>query len=213
MGDPLPEDAAFKCVASTPTVKFTLLSTGSGPRTCAHVCVAIGRRLFIHGGKSTPDPSARDVKNDFWIYHVDERRWEDITDDFSPFLSQHCAQASRDGARLFLVGGWNGHHRTFDVYSFLVETRSWEAWTTSGFPVGAGLSSFAIVPLESASALASVASETDELTLVLGREGGLRTQRRSGNAYLLRSSICGQSECFCLCRHSMDSIGTLSKPH
>lgn len=196
MGDASSEGLATKFSAKPPAAKFTLISTGAGPRTCAHVCVAVGRRLFIHGGKSTPDPSAKDVKNDLWIFHLDEKRWEDITDDHSPFLSQHCAQVSRDGARLFLVGGWNGHHRTFDVHSFLIETRSWEAWTTSGFPIGAGLSSFAIVPLasSSSSSSSSMAPETDELTLVLGREGGLRTQRRSGNAYLLRSFICGQSK-------------------
>ena len=186
------EHPTAKLVPSSPIARFHLLSSGAGPRTCSHVCVAFGRRLFIHGGKSTPDPSAKDVKNDFWIYHLDENRWEEITDHHSPYLSQHCAQVSRDGARMFLIGGWNGHHRTYDVYSFVFETRTWEAWKTSGFPVGAGLSSFAVVPL--ASTTSSSVAETDELSLVLGREGGLRTQRRSGNAFLLRSSVSGQSK-------------------
>ena len=181
---------------STPRVRFSLLSSGVGPRTCAHVCVASGRRLFVHGGKSTPDPSAKDVKNELWIFDLDERRWEEITDHQSPFLSQHCAQTSNDGARMFLIGGWNGHHRTFDVHSFVFETRSWETWATSGFPVGAGLSSFAVVPLALLSSPSSSSARivTDDLFLVLGREGGLRTQRRSGNAFLLRSSLSGQSE-------------------
>lgn len=186
------EHPSAKPFSSSPSARFHLLSSGAGPRTCSHVCVASGRRLFIHGGKSTPDPSAKDVKNDFWICHLDENRWEEITDHHSPYLSQHCAQVSQDGARMFLIGGWNGHHRTYDVYSFFFETRTWESWQTSGFPVGAGLSSFAVVPL--ASTTSSSVAETEELSLVLGREGGLRTQRRSGNAYLLRSSVSGQSK-------------------
>lgn len=183
---------------------FQLISSGAGPRTCSHVGLTSGYRLFIHGGKSSADPSAKDVKNDFWIFQVDENRWENLTNDLSPYLSQHCGFVSDGGAfpRLFLIGGWNGRNRTSDVYSFRLDTRAWEKWSTSGFPVGAGLSSFAVVPLVTVGSVKSSSSmirssnsvekqrrsssEDEEILLVCGREGGLRTQRRAGNAYLLR---------------------------
>ena len=213
-------DAGKDCFP--PRATFELISSGAGPRTCAHVCVTSGRRLFIHGGKSSADPSAKDVKNDFWIFHLDENRWEDITDDHSPHLSQHCGVASDDRSvrpsRLFLIGGWDGRRRTSDLFSFRLDSLSWEKWSTSGFPVGAGLTSFAVVPLlyvasrktsttKSSSLSSSLARSTkptgivppaktttttatkptsEEAFLVCGREGGLRTQRKSGNTYLLR---------------------------
>jgi len=191
-----------------PRAKFELISSGAGPRTCAHICVISGRRLFIHGGKSSADPSAKDVKNDFWIFHLDENRWEDLTDGHSPYLSQHCGVASEDNSsgqpRLFLIGGWDGRRRTSDLYSFRTDTLTWEKWSTSGFPVGAGLSSFAVVPIVSAGTKKtstmvsnSMSSKftssqqtqhpmSEEVFFVCGREGGLRTQRKSGNTYLLR---------------------------
>jgi N-acetylneuraminic acid mutarotase len=72
-----------------------------------------------------------------------------------------------------VIGGWDGKARTSDVHVYDVEKSQWKAMATSGFPVGAGLSSF------TATLLAK-----DEV-LIIGREGSLRIQRRSGNAFMM----------------------------
>ena len=74
---------------------------------------------------------------------------------------------------LRVLGGWTGKERTSDVHLFDSITKKWIDVETSGFPVGAGLSSHT----------SSLLSNSE--ILVVGREGSLRMQRRSGNAFIL----------------------------
>ena len=60
------------------------------------------------------------------------------------------------------------------MYVFDTEEQRWYHPATFGFPEGAGLSSHT----------ATLGANND--ILVIGREGSLRTQRRSGNSYILR---------------------------
>ena len=77
----------------------------------------------------------------------------------------------------FSAGGWDGKRRTSDVYVFDTEEQMWSHPTTVGFPDGAGLSSHT----------ATLGANKD--ILLIGREGSLRTQRRSGNAYILHGDM------------------------
>ena len=74
-------------------------------------------------------------------------------------------------------GGWNGKRRISDVYVFDTEEQIWLNPATTGFPEGAGLSSHT----------ATLGANKD--ILLIGREGSLRTQRRSGNAYILHGDL------------------------
>ena len=78
---------------------------------------------------------------------------------------------------MLLIGGWNGKARASDVFAYDTTNNRWLHPATQGFPSGAGLSSHAVVLLNNGDILA------------IGREGGLRTQRRSGNAFLLQGII------------------------
>ena len=94
----------------------------------------------------------------------------------SPALSHHCALNFQD-RYVLLIGGWNGKVRSSDVFAYDTTENRWLQPCTQGFPHGAGLSSHACVLLSNGDILA------------IGREGGLRTQRRSGNAFLLKGNV------------------------
>ena len=98
----------------------------------------------------------------------------------SPFLSHHCAVSLHE-RYIMLIGGWNGRVRLSDVFVYDTAEEKWIQVRTQGFNAGAGLSSHAAVVL----------SNND--ILVIGREGGLRMQRRSGNAFLLRGDMKSRS--------------------
>ena len=63
------------------------------------------------------------------------------------------------------------------MYVFDTEEQKWSHPTTVGFPEGAGLSSHT----------ATLGANND--ILLIGREGSLRTQRRSGNVYILHGDM------------------------
>jgi len=157
------------------------LISSNGPARCGHVSVAVGRKMFIHGGKSSMNPSAKDVSNEIWVFDLATSTWTNLTSEDAPYLSQHCAALTKDEDKILLAGGWTGHHRTADVWYYSITTGSWGQMSVSGFPEGAGLSSFALVPV------LPTKGSCDSF-LVIGREGGLRTQRRNGNVYRLSST-------------------------
>lgn len=75
--------------------------------------------------------------------------------------------------QIFFSGGWNGKERSSDVHVYNCKDNIWFTCQTTGFPVGAGLSSHT----------ANLLSNGE--ILIIGREGSLRMQRRSGNAFIL----------------------------
>lgn len=81
---------------------------------------------------------------------------------------------------ILLVGGWDGHRRLCTAHAYDTVDRQWTALQTSGFPEGGGLSSHTLTPL------------VDGSLLVIGREGSLRTQRRTGNAFVLAVDLAGK---------------------
>lgn len=128
-----------------------------------------GNSFYIHGGVEKKDSKIPSNK----FYCMDpSMQWTEITVPGSPALSHHAAVALNN-KYVILVGGWTGKTRTSSVYIFDTEKRLWTFPTVTGFPEGGGLSSHTATHMDNG------------IILVLGREGGLRTQRRHGSGFLL----------------------------
>ena len=102
-------------------------------------------------------------------------RWTDITTRGSPALSHHAA-VEVGNRYIIIVGGWTGKTRTSNINVFDTEKRVWTVPSVTGFPEGGGLSSHTATLLDNG------------VILVIGREGGLRTQRKHGSGFQLTGS-------------------------
>jgi hypothetical protein len=83
---------------------------------------------------------------------------------------------------LILVGGWNGKKRSNSVHAFDLKDKKWiglKEWTggRQRVPPPVGLSSHTATAIN------------DKLVCVLGREGGIKTQRRFGDLFLLNLDL------------------------
>jgi hypothetical protein len=83
---------------------------------------------------------------------------------------------------LILVGGWNGKKRSNSVHAFDLKDEKWiglKEWTGGRHrvPPPVGLSSHTATAIN------------DKLVCVLGREGGIKTQRRFGDLFLLNLDL------------------------
>ena len=74
--------------------------------------------------------------------------------------------------RIVLIGGWNGKKRTADVFIFDTTELMWNKMTV-----------FGEIPVGLSSHTATVVAEKE--ILIIGREGGVHTHRRSGDAFTL----------------------------
>jgi hypothetical protein len=81
-----------------------------------------------------------------------------------------------------LVGGWTGKKRSHTVHVFDTDVKKWLSVTEWAGGKGrvappVGLSSHTATPIN------------DRLICVLGREGGVKTQRRFGDLFLLHLDL------------------------
>ena len=150
-----------------------------GPAVAFHSACIIDNCLFIHGGMDKKDCTI--PQNKLFKFNFSEKLWTDLTSASSPTLSHHVAVALHN-RYIMLIGGWNGRCRTSKINIYDTQQNNWLLPTTKGFPSGAGLSSHT----------ANVLLNGD--IIIVGREGSLRTQRRTGNAFLLTGDICKDFE-------------------
>uniref|UniRef100_A0A183SQ36 Galactose oxidase n=1 Tax=Schistocephalus solidus TaxID=70667 RepID=A0A183SQ36_SCHSO len=113
--------------------------------------------------------------------------WTDLTTCDSPALSQHQCINWKNQLIVF-IGGWTGRTRIPGLHFFNPESGRWlppalKEPELRGYPSGAGLSAHTVIPFESDAKSNSLSS------LIFGREGSTRIQRRRGNAYLLQGSF------------------------
>ena len=162
-----------------------------------HSCSVIGNSFYIFGGLS----DRKTVSSDMYRYDMSTNTWTLVepkgplspasaiqTETRSrmrrsssvfpggwicqpPSLSHHSANVVREHF-ILIIGGWNGHKRTAEVYCFDTTEAVWYCIPVSG-DVPAGLSSHT-----------SVLVSTKEI-LIIGREGGVHTQRRFSGAFKL----------------------------
>ncbi|KAG8540028.1 hypothetical protein GDO81_019953, partial [Engystomops pustulosus] len=91
------------------------------------------------------------------------------------FRRSHHDAAELNNKCLCVVGGWDGAHRTSSVFSYDTETAEWAPWAEHrGGTPPAGLSSHTCTKI------------SQRELCVVGREGGVRTQRRYASVYTLQ---------------------------
>lgn len=138
-----------------------------------HSCSVVQGKLLIFGGlksTETQEPPLGDVV----AFDPSLHTVRTIAPECGYRRSHHEAVVLAD-RWLCVVGGWDGSRRVSDVCVFDAEQGHWERWTegpSSEPPVG--LSSHTCTKL------------TDHEIRVVGREGGLRTQRRYASIFTLR---------------------------
>ncbi|KAF8353956.1 hypothetical protein PRIPAC_95579 [Pristionchus pacificus] len=131
----------------------------------ASASVDCGRLLLWHGGtkKEGGQPTGNLV-----LFDTTHEKWYTI--EKGPARSHHGGFVSED--RYFhVVGGWDGQKRTHDISTFDTRNGEWiKHWRLTSFPEGGGLSSHSVNGL--------VAKGGNDIgAVVIGRLGGLRTQR------------------------------------
>ncbi|VDP68692.1 unnamed protein product [Echinostoma caproni] len=114
--------------------------------------------------------------------------WSNLTTADCPSLSQHACLSMNERYLVF-IGGWTGRTRTPGVHTYDTVSQKWLPAALNepllkGFPSGAGLSAHSAIKMHANQVgLGTFAS------LIIGREGSLRTQRKAGNIYLLYGDI------------------------
>lgn len=153
-----------------------------------HSCSVVGNCLFVFGGIGDD----KTVLNTMDRYDAESGSWsrvESVTASVSstvpkvsrtfpkgtlcdaPSLSHHTATVIKN-RYIVIIGGWNGKKRVAEVYCFDTSNTTWRHIPESG-EVPVGLSSHT----------ATLVSPKD--ILIVGREGGVRTQRRFAGAFNL----------------------------
>ncbi|XP_066466515.1 kelch domain-containing protein 9 [Tiliqua scincoides] len=137
-----------------------------------HSCNVVKGKLLIFGGLKSPETQALPL-GDVVAFDPVLQTVRTIAPECGFRRSHHEAVTLAD-RWLCVVGGWDGSRRVSNVCSFDAEQGQWERWTegpSNESPVG--LSSHTCTQL------------TDHEVRVVGREGGLRTQRRYASIFTL----------------------------
>ncbi|XP_030043281.1 kelch domain-containing protein 9 [Microcaecilia unicolor] len=138
-----------------------------------HTCTAVKGKLYIYGGLKSAD-SKQPPFGDVVTFDPEKRVAERVVTDNGHCRSHHATVLL--GERWLCVsGGWDGGKRVSSVVSFDTERGQWDRWSeapSNDPPVG--LSSHTCTKI------------SDYELRIVGREGGLRTQRRYANVYTLR---------------------------
>ncbi|XP_069074379.1 kelch domain-containing protein 9 [Pleurodeles waltl] len=138
-----------------------------------HTCTVVQGKLFVFGGVKTEGPKAVPLA-DVVVFDAAQQSVEQVAENSRHGRSHHDA-AALGGRCLCIVGGWDGTKRVSSVFSFDTESKVWDTWSEGASndpPVG--LSSHTCTKV------------SDHELRVVGREGGLRTQRRYASVYTLR---------------------------
>uniref|UniRef100_A0A6J0V301 Kelch domain-containing protein 9 isoform X1 n=2 Tax=Pogona vitticeps TaxID=103695 RepID=A0A6J0V301_9SAUR len=150
-----------------PVVSSGLLARGF------HSCNVVQGKLLVFGGLRSPEAQELPL-GDVVAFDPARQTVRTLAPERGCRRSHHEAVVLADRL-LCVVGGWDGARRVSGVCCFDVERGEWEEWTTAGPSQGApvGLSSHTCTKI------------TDHEVRVVGREGGLRTQRRYASIFTL----------------------------
>ncbi|KAF7262028.1 hypothetical protein EG68_00651 [Paragonimus skrjabini miyazakii] len=166
-------------------LQWEIVSESNSPHLQDHAGALIGDFLYIHGGLNSCRTSNRTPSNGLYKIQVSPKvgTWCNLTSTDSPVLSQHACLGVFERYLVF-IGGWNGQTRVPYIYTYDTESNKWLPAAVAepllkGFPSGAGLSA------HTSTLMKLDQSKNSFSALIVGREGSLRTQRKSGNIYLL----------------------------
>lgn len=134
--------------------------------------------IFVHGGLISGSLRPSNSLSKFNVGTLTP------IDHHGPFRSHHAGTLlSHD--RWVLVGGWDGHGRARDVHVLDLNSITWSIYTLlTGPPKMVGPN---CVPCEPPVGLSghSVTRINDQCLLIIGREGGIKTQRRFTSIFYL----------------------------
>ncbi|OCT69499.1 kelch domain-containing protein 9 [Xenopus laevis] len=138
-----------------------------------HTCSAVRDKLYIFGGVRSGEPKDTPL-GDMVMFDPEQESVESVSEESGFRRSHHDCVLLGDRC-LCVAGGWDGSRRVSSVFSYDTVAGEWAMWAegpTNNPPVG--LSSHTCTRI------------TDYELRVIGREGGLRTQRRYSSVYTLR---------------------------
>ncbi|XP_068107547.1 kelch domain-containing protein 9 isoform X2 [Hyperolius riggenbachi] len=138
-----------------------------------HTCTPIRGKLYLFGGVKSGDPKEHPL-GDMVTFDLEEKT-VNVSAPQGTIRRSHHDAVSLEDRWLCVVGGWDGSQRLASVISYDTENAKWVTWaegTSSSPPVG--LSSHTSTKV------------SDNEICVVGREGGVRMQRRYASVYTLR---------------------------
>ena len=139
------------------------------------VCCVHQGNVFLHGGLPSLQQSGQPLSS--LVMWSPQANTVTLVDTAGPALSHHTANLVGDV--MVLTGGWDGKNRSSKVQAFNLVTRQWltlEHLDNISRPPF-GLSGHTTTRVRSS------------LFCVLGREGGLKIQRKFGDIFLLHLSL------------------------
>ena len=159
--------------------------TGTPPCSRSfHASAVVGDGIYIHGGLDAENKVLSslhrfDTSLKIWSVvetnpsrpHKRSSKMPALEACSAPGLSHHCALAY-EHRFILLIGGWNGKKRTSDVFLFDTDDLLWNK-----------IAVFGDIPVGLSSHTANQVSRNE--ILIIGREGGVHTHRRSGDAFTL----------------------------
>ena len=166
-------------------ISIELSVTGDPPPSRSfHASAAVGESIYIHGGLDNDNH----ILSSIYTFNTNTKHWAKHESHSSsvrkkpaglaslqpceePCLSHHCA-VNYKNEYIILIGGWNGKKRTSGVFVFEISNQTWYAMDLSA-EIPVGLSSHTV----------NFVSENE--VLIVGREGGIHTQRRTGDAFTI----------------------------
>ena len=157
--------------------------TGTPPCSRSfHASTVVGDAIYIHGGLDAENK----VLSSLHRFDTKFKKWSVVEPSSSrqrkkfaklptleicsePGLSHHCAVPYENRFIMF-IGGWNGKNRTSNVFLFDIDELTWSKVLI-----------FGEIPVGLSSHTANHVSQRE--VLIIGREGGVHTHRRSGDAF------------------------------
>ena len=168
---------AFNSSMSDSNLAWQEVATSPLISRCHAASVTFQGNVFIHGGLSSSKQSGQPLSS-LVMWNVSSNAISEVdTGEDAPCLSHHTANMV--GEVMVLTGGWDGKNRSSKVHAFNLATSQWlklqhlEDISRPPF----GLSGHSCTRIKSS------------LFCVLGREGGLKIQRRFGDIFLLHLNI------------------------
>ncbi|XP_069797261.1 kelch domain-containing protein 9-like isoform X2 [Narcine bancroftii] len=143
-----------------------------------HSADLVGDKLVVYGGRGSADPQERPLSNAV-VLGAGLLEVEGVVPDGPP--RSHHGTAVMQGRWLLAVGGWDGRRRLAGLQALDLGGSSPPSWRLLEPEVGsqqpAGLSGHSVTKL------------SEQRLWVVGREGGVRTQRRFSSIFQLHVNI------------------------
>ncbi|KAG5246736.1 Met-10++ family protein [Salix suchowensis] len=111
-------------VLNTANMEWKLIQcTGSvfSPRH-RHAAAAVGSNIYVYGGLNNNDT----ILSSLHVLNTGDLQWKEVSSDGEQPCARHSHSMLAYGSKVFVFGGYNGEKALGDLYSFDVQTCTWE---------------------------------------------------------------------------------------